>query len=798
MKTKKHAYRLIGAVCALAAVACVDESFDLSNVSTDITLGSDKTTVLPLGYLEEKSLGDLMSDQEIEGLEKDENGNYAVHFKGEMNNLDVDGIDDINHVVKIPAMSSSFEADYPAFELADLGDSIDEYCDIATMLYGQEILINQPIDVPAGIYIKGKEESSIEYDVVYKVPKEIADIKRLYFKPTNEGEPGARIDMRFLLNDLSAINGGGHVTLELKAPKGFHLYDGNGDPVEDGNFAISEYDFKAGENELQFVAFVESVELDNAVQNGELTINADLEYHLSFEMTTTKGSITYKNSPQLHLVSDYAYADADIILNEVALIDNLQSDGGNLVINDLPKEIVSINSLTFVENSPIVLRASGLEWMADELTEQVVIDAWLPDYIVLHENQEIGYNAQEHKLHTTLKTLLDGIEVDLDAIDFGDEGLSPKDGNIKISFAPKMNARVDAGTEIKLSSIMHEGKININAGIEATELDIDSVSGKIQYEYNYEKRIDLKELGNLVINGTGLTPVLKITLENPFTFEATASYNVVPYIDGEVQADRAINTNGYNGVGYVTIPAATVEEGVVKPTSVTLILGTEDSKGDYTSDEYIFIPCDIEKLLSGEFPDELDINVWISTNPFEKITIYTADEYKLKCSYEFDMPIVISGDMGIHYSGSLNFDNIEGGNPFDSLAEIEGIKMGDVAIIANVTTTLPVDLTARADFLDSEGEVLENLVVVHEDYNTIHGSEDGTTPNESVVRLDINLDGDGDIRQLADIGAIRIKLDANAATEESAVALHEDQYVSIKLQLELTGGITIDLKTLQN
>ena len=48
------------------------------------------------------------------------------------------------------------------------------------------------------------------------------------------------------------------------------------------------------------------------------------------------------------------------------------------------------------------------------------------------------------------------------------------------------------------------------------------------------------------------------------------------------------------------------------------------------------------------------------------------------------------------------------------------------------------------------------------------------------------------------VGAIRIKLDANAATEESAVALHEDQYVSIKLQLELTGGITIDLKTLQN
>lgn len=794
MKTKKHVYRLMGAICALAAVACVDESFDLSDVSTDITIGSDKTTVLPLGYLEEKTLSDLMGDQEIKGLEKDENGNYSMHLEGDMDDFGVEGID---HVVEIPAISSEFKVDYPKFGLTDHVQKVDEYFDIESSYGNLSVISGVTVPVESGLTITGKENGDLIERFSYDVPEMISGIKRIYLKPTEEGDPGARVDLRFLLNDLAAINGGGHVTLELKAPEGCNLYDGNGNHVEDGEFAVTEFDFSDEEYELKFLAFVESVANNEEIKEGNINFSIALEYHISFEMTTKAGSLTLNQGPQLHIMSNFAYADADIVLNEVALLDHMKPESGDLEIKDLPEEVVSINSLTFAEESPLTLTAGGFDWMKEDLAEKIIIDAWLPDYIILHENVEIGYSAEEHKLHTTLNTLLHGIEVDLDAIDFGDEGLSPKDGNIKISFAPKMNARVDAGTEIKLSSIMHEGKININAGIEATELDIDSVSGKIQYEYNYEKRIDLKELGNLAIDGTGLNPVIKINLENPFTFEAMASFNVVPYIDDEIQTDRAINTNGYDGVGYVTIPAATVEGGAVRPTAVTLILGTEDSKGDYTSDEYIFVPCDIEKLLSGEFPDEIEMNVSIATDPLKEITLYTADEYKLKCSYEFDMPIAIGSEMGIHYSDELSFENMKGGNPFESLAEIDGIKVGDVAIIANVTTTLPVDLTASAYFLDNEGKELEGLVVLPEDKNTIYGSEDGTTPKESEVRLEIYLDDDGDIRQLAKIGAIGFALDADAATEEDAVALNDKQYVSVKLQLELTGGITFDLEALQ-
>ena len=64
MRVKRYVYRLLGAVCAFATIACVDQSFDLNNVSKEVTVGSG-TTTLPLGYLNDKSLGELLDGNDI-------------------------------------------------------------------------------------------------------------------------------------------------------------------------------------------------------------------------------------------------------------------------------------------------------------------------------------------------------------------------------------------------------------------------------------------------------------------------------------------------------------------------------------------------------------------------------------------------------------------------------------------------------------------------------------------------------------------------------------------------------------
>ena len=91
MRIRSYAYRLIGAVCAFTAIACVDKSFNIDDVSKEVTLGSGTTTV-PLGYLENKSLGDLLEGEDIEGLIIDESGNLSFSYEGESKTIEVEGI----------------------------------------------------------------------------------------------------------------------------------------------------------------------------------------------------------------------------------------------------------------------------------------------------------------------------------------------------------------------------------------------------------------------------------------------------------------------------------------------------------------------------------------------------------------------------------------------------------------------------------------------------------------------------------------------------------------------------------
>ena len=47
---------------ALLAVGCVDESIDVLQVGGNVGIGAENLAV-PLGYLPEKSLGEIISDQ---------------------------------------------------------------------------------------------------------------------------------------------------------------------------------------------------------------------------------------------------------------------------------------------------------------------------------------------------------------------------------------------------------------------------------------------------------------------------------------------------------------------------------------------------------------------------------------------------------------------------------------------------------------------------------------------------------------------------------------------------------------
>ena len=61
-------YRLMAAICAFSLIACVDNDFRLDETSLEVTVGSE-TTVLPLGFLEQTTLAELLENVDEESLE---------------------------------------------------------------------------------------------------------------------------------------------------------------------------------------------------------------------------------------------------------------------------------------------------------------------------------------------------------------------------------------------------------------------------------------------------------------------------------------------------------------------------------------------------------------------------------------------------------------------------------------------------------------------------------------------------------------------------------------------------------
>ena len=91
MKKVRFASRIIAAASAFALCACAEE-LNLDNLSTEVTIGQGTTTI-PLCYIKNQSLGDMINTESIDGLILDpKTGGYSLSFEGDESTFEIDGI----------------------------------------------------------------------------------------------------------------------------------------------------------------------------------------------------------------------------------------------------------------------------------------------------------------------------------------------------------------------------------------------------------------------------------------------------------------------------------------------------------------------------------------------------------------------------------------------------------------------------------------------------------------------------------------------------------------------------------
>lgn len=778
MKSINRIFSLSLTLCALVMVGCMDNDFRLEEVSTEVTVGQGET-ILPLGYLEKKSLGELIPE-DVEGLTTDAEGNYHYRFAGEQQHVTVEGI---QTTIELPATEQRFFTDYPSFLPEELAHNLDQNYILDANMQGEELL-NAHYTIPAGVHITDIEEDSIVHHVEYDLPEHIEAVERIYLKPTAEGDPGARVDAVFNLNSLSVVNGGGSIDLRLDAPAGYEIYDAEGSIASNNELYISR-SFAEGEDELRFVFYVAAVENYTQVTDGHMSMPVEIHYHLSYTMDTIAGELALESFPTLKVSSLMEYRDADVVLSDKTLFEHAASESGDVEISNLPAELLSINNISFKEgaSSPIELKVSGFDWADTELAEAIMVEASLPEHIRLRASE--NYDSASNTLTVTLAELREGAAIDVAELDFGQEGLVPEEGRLTLALQPSFKGHFKPHARLKLSALENAPTtLDVRAAMASTMLDIESISGRVDYSYNELSTIDfgMEEPIDLTINGVGLFPVFIINVHNPLTMSAYIDATIYAVNDDQRQEDKALKIND------VSVAAASYKEGVIEPTVTTIVLGDKRYAEQYSGPNEIFVECDITKLLLGQLPEKLDLDIVISTPTTEVCTLYAADEYTVMYDYAMEVPLVVDNRFDISYGGE--FDGLA--ETFGDLSEMD-IRVGDAAVIANITNTTPLGLELWAELFDKEGNATPAQLVVP-DNSPILGSKDGKSEAKSTVRLEFDLPG-GELQSLAEVDGIRIRVGAKSAAV-GEVKLNKEQYIDLMLQLEVKGGVTIDLETL--
>lgn len=826
MKLKNYAYRCMAVVCAIVAVSCVDEEFSMDKVSKEVSV-IDGKTVLPIGSLEKVSLGDLLgSETELpEGIIKNEDGSYEFFYELETTSVSA-GDFELPTSFDIAASSSSFNIDLPSLDFSNYGAGVKETFGLDLPLGNSfkqllqnvgagatEFEINSSMFniIPEDQRKFAKELSEeVEIDEIkFDLPEQIKSLNRVIFDSPVEGHDGAPFGVHLDLKGFAGINGGGHFHFILKSKANLVIKDSNNQLVEsviegDYNVYTIESDIEAEEESIGFDIYITAIDSE-PTQDRTVVIDPSMVFDIDFELNAKAGVLKLDGNggilmPEVTIESNFALADAEVVFDSSVDLFNFEfggegAEGFNIEIDQLPEQIKSIDRVELTDDSKIVLYATNLDWLGDAVS----LDLEMPACLKIKENEGYKYNPETNILSTTVGAIGKELNILFDAIDLSE--MTSEGGPIVIEFSPSGRVHFTDETPTSINGFLPKdgSNINVEVGIGESSMGFESVTAQVDFKEAIEEEIDLSGISGelpVEIGGLGLSPVLMVTISNPLSIDAYINAVLVPYVGEEAMETKKIDFNA-------TIAGAKKNEatGEVEATTTKIVLAKEARRDEFPAEEgYTFVACNIDNLISSPMPDTIKLTAEFGL-PEEPITLHLGDIENLEFAYgaSVRIPFAFDNQLSISFEHNEPILDEAGKSPLADVAAIDGIKVGDLALIVEFETTLPLELEVLTTLYDKDGAELPTKIGFVKGSNVVKGSADGVTPEKSTLRLQFDLaDESGSLAELADIASIGLRVDASSSAEEGVVALKEDQYISAVLQLEIDGGVTVDLSTIKN
>ena len=778
--------KYLSLLMALFAVGCVDESIDVLQVGGNVGIGADNLAI-PLGYLPEKSLEDLIPEG-VDNLVVDPvTGDYSFVYTAEQQSITIDGS---GNSFTLPAATFDVAVDYPSFKLTSAEFVIDGTCYLGGKYNGANILLGQQIYCPLdGLKISGDAVGKSSYTFDVQVPEYVKSIDKIYAKH-DPSLPGAPVDVSFSLGNLADINGGGRLSLALAVPESCEVYDENFNLLKDGVYRVENREFGAGDQVVNFRLYIASMTNTKGAENGVISLVGDMDYTVSYEINSKAGTITIEDLPIFEIKSNIVCEDAEVTLNSMELMKytEFKSTMNMGSIGDSIANVKSLKSINFI-NTCINLYVENFgNWETDAIMagalEDILVEVTMPHYFKADVDADaVQLDSANNSFLTTLSQLLRGVRIYPKKIDFGSEGITPsEDGKMSLDIVFGVRLSLKSGASIRLKHMQLQEGLNVKVGYDKCTMIVSSVSGRVDFAYDKNVTIDLDSFlgeGGFEINGLGVAPVIDFSISNPLTLPLYVTASVAPVRNGVAVEQQRLTIDKFE------IHAATLADNGIDiiPTATNIRIGKnlEPVEGVTT------IECDIDRLFNGAMPKAIVASLSVATDPTQDVSLSIAPKYNINYNYGFNLPLAFDSALDLKYSGVMSGV----GDTIDNL-ELDISATGKVGLACDIESTIPVNLALDLEFLDSYGRPTALQIKPIGDA-VVRGSADGKTPRRSTVGFSVESKKGNLFEQLKGVANLRYTLRATGVSS-SGVSLNCNQTISATVSLEVDGNIGIDLE----
>ena len=361
--------------------------------------------------------------------------------------------------------------------------------------------------------------------------------------------------------------------------------------------------------------------------------------------------------------------------------------------------------------------------------------------------------------------------------------------------------RVIIGTSVDIS-----GKINVNLfdfqqipaeigvvmDISLDRLDIESAEIRIDANETVEDQtIEVGELPEFLTSNTVLldvyNPVVRLDVQNGSPFAASIDADINAFIGEESTLDSPIHIGEKGNPGTEPI--------IINPDTEASIFVSRRGEHDNPQPGDIDIAVPAIADLIKKVPEKLTIsNIDIITDSDNYLSVPPGESYECSVAYGVSAWMAFGPDLRIEYSTDIKDLNktLSPGSGGESSGEEQGgsdyeIDLRNVDITFNLHNSIPLNVALKAEPIDVEGNVMEDVEV------SLTGDvKAGSAEAPALCPIAVNMKATSE--SVKSFDGIRITILGTSSEETVGVTLNNKQGIRLTdITAKVSAGATIKL-----